>query len=370
LSTAGCISFLVQFCQQAMGEFQELHDKMQQMLQQTPAIAVALVRDGAVVHSAAAGEASGVEADAEKTVFMTASISKLMNAVLCMQMVERGELELDQDINEYLGISVRNPNFPDAQITTRSLLTHTSGIRDDEYAVNLVGRWKVMGADCLTTLDTYVHERLLSDAARSIWSSLSPPGEASYHYSNAGATLVGWVIECASGRSLPHLAQERIFDVVGMPRSKYTLAEAQALPNSDLAMPHRGPGELVGHYGLGEFPAAGLRSTVMDLGRFLQEFTAAQNRLLSPDSLAEMFPADYQQGLAWWGQDATYGSQQRGIWEHGGCMEGVRTHIYLYPEQRAGIVVLTNAPCHYQTFARLATGVLFSRCDEECATRT
>lgn len=295
---------------------------------------------------------------------MTASISKLMNAVLCMQMVERGELELDKDISEYLGISVRNPNFPAVPITTRSLLTHTSGIRDSESAVNSIGRWKVMGADCPTTLEIYVQERLVSDENRRIWSEHSPPGEASYHYSNAGATLVGWVIERASDRSLPHLAQERIFDVVGMPRSKYTLAEAQALLESDLAVPHSG-GKPVGHYGLGEFPAAGLRSTAMDLARFLQELTAAENRLLCPSSMAEMLPADYQRGLAWWGRDASYSSGQHGVWEHGGCMEGVRTHIYLYPEQAAGLVVLTNAECDYQRFARLATRELLSRCADE-----
>lgn len=359
-----------------MAKFQKLDDEMQKMLQRTPSIVVALVQDGGVVHSGAAGEVAGVKADAERSVFMTASISKLMNAVLCMQMVERDELELDRDIDEYLGIAIRNPNFPDLPVTARSLLTHTSGLVDNELAVNgsrlddgsLVARWKVMGADCPATLESYVRERLLPNTAESIWSLRAPPGEARYHYSNAGATLLGWVIERASGQSLPQLAQERIFDVVGMPRSKYTLAESLGLPDVDLAVPHSWPPgadclEPVGHYGLAELPAAGLRSTAMDLARFLQEFTGAENRLLSPSSIAEMFPADFRRGLAWWGQDATYGPRRPGIWEHGGCMEGVRTHIYLYPEHKAGIVVLTNAECQYESFSELATRVLLSHCE-------
>lgn len=69
-----------------------------------------------------------------------ASISKLVVALGVMRLVEQGKLDLDRDINAYLGWEVRNPAFPDAPITMRHLLSHRSGLRDNvDYIVPLDG---------------------------------------------------------------------------------------------------------------------------------------------------------------------------------------------------------------------------------------
>ncbi len=65
-----------------------------------------------------------------QTLYRVASISKLVTAIGAMQLVERKKLDLDADISQYLGFRVRNPNFPDAVISARMLLTHTSSLRD------------------------------------------------------------------------------------------------------------------------------------------------------------------------------------------------------------------------------------------------
>ena len=43
-----------------------------------------------------------------------------------MRLVEQGKLDLDRDVSDYLGFTLRNPNYPDKAITTRMLLSHTS----------------------------------------------------------------------------------------------------------------------------------------------------------------------------------------------------------------------------------------------------
>ena len=69
-----------------------------------------------------------------------ASISKLVVAIGVMRLVEQGKLDLDRDVNDYLGWRVRNPAFPDARLTLRSLLSHQSGLRDSvDYIVPLDG---------------------------------------------------------------------------------------------------------------------------------------------------------------------------------------------------------------------------------------
>ena len=55
-----------------------------------------------------------------------------------MRLVEQGRLDLDRDVSDYLGWSLRNPAFPDRPITLRLLLSHRSSLRDGvDYAIPL-----------------------------------------------------------------------------------------------------------------------------------------------------------------------------------------------------------------------------------------
>jgi CubicO group peptidase (beta-lactamase class C family) len=76
-----------------------------------------------------------------------ASISKLVVAIGVMRLVEQGKLDLDRDVNDYLGWRVRNPAFPDAPITLRALLSHQSGLRDTVDSC----RWTAFLRPCLLT---------------------------------------------------------------------------------------------------------------------------------------------------------------------------------------------------------------------------
>lgn len=62
------------------------------------------------------------------TLYNIESISKLFISVSAMQLWEKGMLNLEADINQYLPFAVRNPNFPDHRIAPRMLLTHTSSL--------------------------------------------------------------------------------------------------------------------------------------------------------------------------------------------------------------------------------------------------
>ena len=62
--------------------------------------------------------------------FRTASISKTFAAVGAMRLVEQGKLDLDADISDYLGFTLRNPNYPDDVITVRMIMSHSSSIQD------------------------------------------------------------------------------------------------------------------------------------------------------------------------------------------------------------------------------------------------
>ena len=92
--------------------------------------AVSVVKDGKVLFEKGYGYADlerKVPVDAESTSFQIASVSKVFTATAVMQMVEKGKLSLDKDVNSYLtAFKVNNPFS--TPVTLRTLLTHTSGL--------------------------------------------------------------------------------------------------------------------------------------------------------------------------------------------------------------------------------------------------
>jgi len=269
-----------------------------------PAVTVAAVAHGIdVVCTGAAGTVGGENGDSpeesvdvDTTIFMTASISKTVLAVLCLQCQELGEMLLDEDINEYLRdvnivtptppgvahdtlarpMAVRNPAFEKAPITARHLLTHSAGLLDDESAL-MPGPFRTSGGDCPIPLAVYIQQRLCEGGEffhTSLWNSRHPPGAAPYHYSNAGFALLGLVLEGATGIPLQELSTARLFAPLLMRRTSYSLSVSLAMPGGAVAMPHDERQRAVGHYGVAEFPAAGLRSTAGDLARYLTALMA------------------------------------------------------------------------------------------------
>ncbi len=59
-----------------------------------------------------------------------ASVSKIAVSIPILMLVEEQHFSLDEDVSALLGWNLRNPNFPKTPITVRSLLSHTSSVRD------------------------------------------------------------------------------------------------------------------------------------------------------------------------------------------------------------------------------------------------
>jgi len=154
-----------------------------------------------------------------------------------------------------------------------------------------------------------------------------------------------------------------------MTRSAFLIAEIDELPASReghrpvVAVPHGGDGEPLGLYGVAEYPAAALRASLGDVLRFVGAIAAAAAadpaasgsasppRILARASVEAMLPASFTSGLAWWGRDAAYGERRPGVWarcwSHGGFMDGVRTHVHLWPDTGAAVVLLQNGEGSY-----------------------
>lgn len=340
-----------------------LHDALETHHDWFPAIAVVLVDQKGLIHADAAGMVKDDDASPVSTVFPVASISKTVVAALCLQSCEKGEFSLDEDINNFLPkrCTVRNPYFPMDVVTARQLLMHRSSLTDDESAL-YPGRWRAEGSDCSVSLAEYVYQRFNPESEWFepwSWSKDSAPGAAAWHYSNAGFAILGLALETVTGRGvrgLDALAKERLFLPLGMKRSSFFLEPLLELPDTQLALPQGPLMEEPSHYGVCEYPAASLHSSAIDLGHWLTALLSGSggnpmpDKILSASSMTELLPPGLhcEGALAWWGRDSRYGNSAGKTWEHGGFMDGVRSHAYLWPQHGVGAAFVANGEGSYK----------------------
>lgn len=199
-------------------------------------LATLVVRDGRVAYAEQFGSAFIDNGSAEKnvaakpdTMYRIASISKLITALGVMRLVEEGKLALDTDVSTYLGWSLRNPNFPDAPITMRMLLTHQASIRDEAGYF-----WE-------DTLNVNLKDVFTPGGSRygegKMWAKNAKPG-AYFNYGNLNWGMIGTVMERVSGERFDRLMRRVLFDPLGI-RGGFNPAEMTATDVAKIATLYR-----------------------------------------------------------------------------------------------------------------------------------
>ncbi len=300
-----------------------------------PGLSVAVAVDGSLVWSQGYGLAdveNNVPATAA-TAYRTASIGKPMTATAVMQLWERGRLDLDAPVQRYC------PHFPEKRwpVTPRHLLGHTSGIRHyggprhDEEVFNTIHYDSVADA-----LDIFKRDPLLFE-----------PGTA-HLYSTFGYNLLGCAIEGASGMDFLTYMRSNVFEPAGMTSTRDD-DPAALIPNRARGYTLTADGALANSRAVdmsSKLPAGGFITTAEDLVRFAValmngRLVAAETfeRMLTPVRLrnGEVVPYGLGWGLfpgeEWHGQREAF---------HGGVTPQVSGVLYLLPEARFAVAVLTN----------------------------
>ena len=259
------------------------------------------------------------------TLFRIASVSKMMTTVGLMRLVEQGRLSLDQDVGIYLGFSLRNPHFPQQALTLRSLLSHTSSLRDaGGYA--------------------WGPERSLRDVftagGDSMWDKQTAPGRY-FTYANLNWGVIGTVMEKVTGERFDLLMRRLLLDPLDV-RGGYHPAAFSAQDVANTATLYRKrtldtetwqpqgpwiaqaddfyqrPPAGIERYVIGSnatvfSPTGGLRISAAGLGKVMQMLLDGgryqHQQLLQPASIALMFGRQWQ--LA---PDASNGDSERGLY--------------------------------------------------------
>jgi CubicO group peptidase (beta-lactamase class C family) len=128
-----------------------------------------------------------------------ASISKLIMALTALRLADEGKVELDRDVSDYLGWTLRSPYHPDAPVTLAHLLSHKAGLSDAAgYSIPLGESLEAKFAD------------------PQAWRETGKPGEAAFAYANLGAPVIATVLEAASGERYDRLVERLVFAPLGV----------------------------------------------------------------------------------------------------------------------------------------------------------
>ncbi len=310
-----------------------------------PGAAIAVLEDG-VTTGAAAGVLN-LETQVPVTrdaMFQIGSITKVLTATLVMRLVDAGKLELDEPIVRYLpGFTLANADDA-ARITTRHLLSHTSGIDGDFFEAT--GRGE-------QALEEYVRR------CRSL-RTLHPVGEA-FSYCNSGYAIAGRLVEVLADRGWHRLMREWLFEPLGM-RHAATLPEdlvgkLAAIGHAPLGGGQSGLAPLPSAYAIPfSLAAAGATPTMSapDLLRFAALHLnggASGERvpILSRESVAAMqapvaavphhAAAQIDRWGLGWSLSRWDGHELIG---HDGNTDGQRAFLRALPEKHVAMALLTN----------------------------
>jgi len=266
------------------------------------------------------------------TLFDIASITKPFTGLLLQDMIERGEMKLDDPVQKYLPASVRMPTRNDKEITLRHLVTHTSGL--PHIAPNLDPK----RAD--QSFADYTVEEL--NAFLSGYQLTRDPG-TKFEYSSLGAGLLGHVIALKAGSDYESLVVDRICGPLKMDSTRITLTPEL---KARFATGHNQFGEAVPSWDRQtQLGGSALRSTANDLLKFV-----SANLGLTPSSLTPVMEKTHvvhlsnaipetDMGLAWM---ITHLHATR-IVHHGGEAPGYCTFVGFDKARRRGVVLLSSS---------------------------
>lgn len=313
---------------------------------------VLVAENGKIIYKAAFGMANREWniANTVDTKFMLGSVSKPITAMLMLLQVQKGLINLDKTIADYIPeYSKKNGS----KISIRQLLSHTSGMPNYDIIKDFFSKISRQNF----TRDEYI--KLYMDS-----SMVFKPG-TSYYYSSWGYFTLGYIMEKVTGKSYAQLMKDDIFDKLGMNNSGsyyHTQIVNKRASGYD--------------YSLGGYTSADFRdqsntmgtgdlySTVGDL--FKLHLAITNNTIINKSLTNEMFTPGirpWQYGFGWFNQNFKYTPTDSVFANyHLGTTEGFLSFLIRIPSTNSLVVFLCNsAPTHFFGIATNLMKVLYDK---------
>ena len=313
---------------------------------EVPGIAVAIIKGDQIVLAKGygvrkLGDPTPVD---ERTLFAIGSSSKAFTAASVAMLVDGGKVKWDDPVTKYLPEFEMYDPYVTRELTVRDLLTHRSGLQRGDFL------W--YGTE-LDRDEILKRTRYLKPS----WSLRSTFG-----YQNLMYLAAGQLVSRVSGKTWDEFIRERFFVPLGMTASSTSINELKTANN--VATPHSKIEDKVTVIPWRNIdniaPAGSINSNVVEMAQWVRLqlgegtyqgqklFGAAQAKEMHAAQTVIRFEPPYSMfypeahflnyGLGWFLSDYC----GRKVVEHGGAIDGMRAQVAMIPEEKLGLVVLSN----------------------------
>ncbi|HLJ44926.1 MAG TPA: serine hydrolase [Bryobacteraceae bacterium] len=311
-----------------------------------PGCAIAIVRGNDVLLTAGYGvkEAGKPDRVDPNTIFAIGSMTKAFTTAAMSILVDDGKMNWDDPVRKYIEFFHLEDPLADEMVTLRDLVCHRTGLARN---------------DMLWYNSPLTSEEIIRRIA---YLKPTRPFRSAWQYNNLMFLTAGYAVSKTAGTTWQSFVQTRIFDPLGMKTADFTTDVVQH--SSDHASPHRktnGKTEAIAWRNLDNIaPAGSINASVVELANWarlqLNKGEFEGKHLISARNMAEMHTPQMAMRPEDWGREwnpethqISYGMgwelhDYRGLHlvSHGGAIDGFRGNITLLPDQKLGIVVLSN----------------------------
>lgn len=320
-----------------------------------PGISVAVVEDGRIVFAKGYGFADVAKKRpvTTATLFLAGSVSKPITAIAAIDLVERGKLPLDADVNTLLRTWQLPSNELTAKtpVTLRQLFSHSAG-------TTVHGFPGYARTEPVPTTKQILDGALPANTPP-VRVDLAP--NTKFRYSGGGTTVAQLALSDTLREPFPSLMRRLVLAPLGMRDSTYE----NPLPPSKharAATGYRAAGRAIpgGWHIYPEMAAAGLWTNPSELARVAIEFGDAlagrPSRVLSIDGARLMLTPRFEVSPT---DDIGIGFflNDRGTFGHDGSDEGFVTRFTASKDGRRGVILMTNSDGGGQLFGEIERGV-------------
>ena len=266
-----------------------------------------------------------------------------------MQIIENKsyDVDLDDNVSEYLPFDLKNPKYPEDNITFRMLLAHQSSLNDTTL------RFIFLFTILKIPFNLYTYKNYLVKGGlfykSEVWNDYRP-GEG-ICYTTQGFDVLGFLIEHITNQSYSDYCQEHIFKPLKMYNTSFYFSNYNIEQLARLYIWVAGFYFKLPYFQLSDLAGGALKTCVSDFSHFLIMHTSDgiydDVRILSEESVEEMHSVQYPgyyddkiflHGLGWYQttlDNETYGG-------HGGNYEGARAEMRMRYSDKVGILYFWN----------------------------
>ncbi len=308
--------------------------EMEMQISRIPGLSLGIIKNGEIVYLQGYGTAGGNLQVSTSTPFVIGSLSKSLTAVITMQLVEEGKLELDESVQSYLPWFNMQGEYDPADITIRHLLNQTSGIPNTANLVALSG-------DSLENLKNEIK-------ALSSISLANRPGDQ-YIYSNVNYDILALIIKQVTENGYREYLRNNLFQPLEMHNSFLSKAEGEAAGMSAGHTKWFGiPLASDFHYLDNSLASGFIISSAEDMSRYLlihiNNGSANSHQVLTKKSIAKIqSPGNIADGVSPYAMGLVARDKNGSkVLLHDGAMQGFNSAMAFSPEDQWGVIILTN----------------------------